>query len=195
MSVTTIASSKTVQKLKQKARQLKRKNQITHTEALELAALEAGFANWRQVTQANALILSAEHALRSGSIIGLDVKDGMDYFESITEDGTFVYDELLPIVCADSLRGSMLSNPDPDDESGRLPGETMTNDEFEEWFHTCLNNNVYFRLSEAVIAHSIDQIVTLLKERCFWPAFYIWFRGDLYDFEKGYEDPLPVFGG
>lgn len=194
MSVTTVVSSKSVQKLKQKAKQLKRSLSVPHTEALELAAKEAGFSNWHQITQANALILPAEKALRSGTIIGLDVKDALEYFHSVTDDGTFIHDELLSIVCAESFRKRMRNSPDPDDELGRLPSETMTPEEFDEWFYTCLNDNVYFRLNETIVARSLDHILKLIKERSFWPAFYIWFQGQLYEFEKGYENPLAVFG-
>ncbi|WP_297796536.1 plasmid-related protein [uncultured Marinobacter sp.] len=194
MSVTTVVSSKTVQKLKQIAKQYKRSLSITHTEALELAAKKAGFANWHQATQAKAVLLPAETALETGTIIGMDMKDGMDYFDSVTEDGTFIYDELIPMVCAESFRKMMRSGPDPDDELGRLPSETMTEDEFEEWFHTNLHDNMYFRLSEKVSVESLDQVLKLLDERSFWPAFYVWFQGKLYEFEKSYEDPIPVFG-
>jgi hypothetical protein len=194
MSVTTVVSSKTVQQLKQKAKQYKRSLSITHTEALELVAQKAGFANWHQATQANALILPAEQALKSGTIIGMDLKDGMDYFDSITEDQTFIHDEFLPMVCASSFRKRMLCNPDPDDELGRLPTETMTDDEFEEWFQSCLHDNVYFRLNDKITAQSVDQVLKLLKERSFWPAFYVWFQGELYELEKGYENPLPAIG-
>lgn len=97
MSVTTVVSSKTAQQLKQKAKQYKRSLSITHTGALELAAQKAGFANWHQATQANILLRPAEYALKSGSIIGMDMKDGVDYFDSITEDGPFVFDEFLSI--------------------------------------------------------------------------------------------------
>jgi len=193
MSVTTVVSSKTVQQLKQIAKQYKRSLSITHTEALELAAQKAGFSNWHQASQANVLLRPAEQALKSGAIIGLDVKDGMDYFDSITEDGTFIYDELLPMVCAKSFRKMMQSGPDPDDELGRLPSETMTEDEFEEWFQTNLHDNMYFRLGENISVDSLDQVLKLLDERSFWPAFYVWFQGKLYEFEKSYEDGMPVF--
>lgn len=194
MSVTTVVSSKTVQQLKQIAKQYKRRLSITHTEALELTAQKAGFANWHQATQANVLLRSAEKALKSGAIIGMDMKDGMDSFDSVTEDGKFIFDEFLPMVCAQSFRKMMWLGPDPDDELGRLPSETMTEEEFEEWFHTNLHDNMYFRLSEKVSVESLDQVLKLLDERSFWPAFYLWFQGKLYEFEKGYENPLPVFG-
>lgn len=193
MSVTTAISSKTAQQLKQKAKQYKRSLSITHTEALELTAREAGFANWHQVTQATSLLSPAEKALKAGAIIGMDMKDGMEYFDSVTEDGTFIFDEFLPTVCAKSFRKMMQTDPDPDDELGRLPSETMTEDEFDEWFHTNLHDNIYFRLNEKISVTSVDQVLKLLEERSFWPAFYVWFQGKLYEFEKNYESPMPVF--
>jgi hypothetical protein len=193
VSVTTVVSSKTIRQLKQKAKQKKRTQSITHTEALEHVALEAGFANWHQVTHANSHLLEAEKALKSGVIIGMDIKDGMNDFDSITGDGTFIYDEFLPMLCATSFRKMMKCNPDPDDQVGRLPAETMTDDEFKEWFQTNLDNNMYFRLGHEMKTSCIQDVVDLLNERSFWPAFYIWFQGHLYEFEKSYEDKMPVF--
>ncbi|HBK7822129.1 TPA: plasmid-related protein, partial [Vibrio cholerae] len=53
MQITKIISSATVERLKQKARKLKREKPITHTQALDEVAVSAGFNHWHQVVQAN----------------------------------------------------------------------------------------------------------------------------------------------
>ena len=88
----------------------------------------------------------------------------------------------------------MQNSPDPDDDLDGLPAERMTEDEREEWYETNLGNNMYFRLNDRVAASSVDEVLKLLNDRSFWPAFYVWFQGKLYELEKGYEDPLAVFG-
>lgn len=47
-------------------------------------------ANWHHIVKANAPLQPAELTLKSGCINGMDMKDGMDYHDAITEDGTFI---------------------------------------------------------------------------------------------------------
>jgi hypothetical protein len=161
VGVTTVVSSKTIQQLKQKAKQNKRTQSIAHNEALQCVAQEAGFVSWHLVTQANFHLLAAEKELKSGVIIGMDVKDGMEYFDSVTDDGTFVYDESLPIVCANSFRMMTQSSPDPDDELGQLPSESMTDDEFEEWCTTNLYDNMYFWSGQALCDNPVKLLFSV----------------------------------
>ena len=51
MQITKIISSATVERLKQKARKLKREKSIPHTQALDEIAVSAGFNHWHQVVQ------------------------------------------------------------------------------------------------------------------------------------------------
>ena len=64
MQITKIISSASVERLKQKARKLKREKSIPHTEALDEIAVSAGFNHWHQVVQAN----DATETIRSGII-------------------------------------------------------------------------------------------------------------------------------
>lgn len=56
MQITKIISSATVERLKQKARKLKREKSIPHTQALDEIAISVGFHHWHQVVQANDLL-------------------------------------------------------------------------------------------------------------------------------------------
>ena len=195
MSVTTV-SSKKVQQLKQSARNLKRDQAIHHTEALELVAREAGFKNWHQITKANSLVLPAELALKSGCIIAIDIKDGLKHHKELTEDGTFIEDTFLAMVCEDSFRKMLATSPNPDDELGRLFHETLTAEDFNEWFWFQLGNHTYFRLNENVSVDSVNDVIKLHDSKLVWhePVFYVWFRGLLYESDKNYKDPMPIFG-
>ncbi len=67
MQITKIISSATVERLKQKARKLKREKSIPHTQALDEIAVTAGFNHWNQVVQANDVLKPSEVALSGSS--------------------------------------------------------------------------------------------------------------------------------
>lgn len=186
MSVDYVVSSITIQKLKQDAKRLKKELGISHTRALEQTAKRVGFHNWHQVTQFHKRLLPAETALKSGVILGMDAKEGSDF----AGEG-WIADPWLALVISSSFRQKLLNSPDPDDELDRMPSETMTDAEFEEWFNDCLGDNVYFRLDPMFFQpQTIDDIVRFHSKQSFWPAWYIWFEGKIFEFENDYKDPL-----
>ena len=101
MQITKIISSASVERLKQKARKLKREKSIPHTQALDEVAVSAGFNHWHQVVQANDLLKPSEVALSSGCVMAFDVKDGMDVD---TSDGVLIEDHFLEMLTEKQLR-------------------------------------------------------------------------------------------
>jgi len=71
-------TSDELEKLKQRARKLKREQKIPHYEALELVARSARFANWHQVVEAHKAMQPTEHAVRDGVVIAMDVKEAVN---------------------------------------------------------------------------------------------------------------------
>ncbi len=113
MQITKIISSATVERLKQKARKLKREQSITHTEALDEIAISVGFNHWHQVVQANDVLKPSEVALSSGCVMAFDVKDGMDVD---TSDGVLIEDHFLEMLTEKQLFEIYANSPDEDDE-------------------------------------------------------------------------------
>lgn len=95
MPITTSITAQNVQRLKQKARQLKRESELSHTEALEKVALELGFNHWHHVVKSHENILPAETALKEGYVVAYDFKDGMEISGS---DGTLIENSLFELL-------------------------------------------------------------------------------------------------
>lgn len=126
MQITKIISSATVERLKQKARKLKREKSIPHTQALDEIAVSAGFNHWHQVVQANDALKPSEVALSSGCVMAFDVKDGMDVD---TSDGVLIEDHFLEMLTEKQLFEIYVNSPDEDDEQNRPIKETLSDSE------------------------------------------------------------------
>ena len=67
-----IVTSVEVEKFKQEARKLKREQNISHTEALEVIAKRCGFDHWHQVTLCNEPCKASELAISKGIVLAFD---------------------------------------------------------------------------------------------------------------------------
>lgn len=165
-----------LEKLKQKARSIRRERNIPHHEALEIVAKEAGLQNWHQVTQAAEAIKPTEQAFFSGCVIAMDMKDGMDFN---ADDGVFIEDNLLISYAEETLYKQFINAVDESDEQGRRLCETHSEDELKEWFRDD-TNLIFFRLTKMNV-DSIKEILALVQERSFWPPMFIWIKGEFFD--------------
>jgi len=90
-------SADDLQRLKQRARHIKREQGISHHEALEAVARSVHFDNWKQVVVAHEAMLPTETAARDGVVFAMDFKDTEICQGRPIElpDGRYVEDELL----------------------------------------------------------------------------------------------------
>ena len=174
MQIIKIISSDTVERLKQKARKLKREKSITHTQALDEIAVSAGFNHWHQVVQANDALKPSEVALSSGCIMAFDVKDGMDVD---TSDGILIEDHFLEMLTEKQLFEIYVNSPDEDDEQNRPLKETLSDSELQEYFRDYCSF-MYFRLAEP---YANKEVLALIRQYSFWMPQYIWLQGHLID--------------
>ena len=173
-----LISSKDTEKLKQKARKLKRTENLPHHEALDRVAVEAGFQHWHHVCEGAKQFEPTERAFYAGCIIAMDVKDA-DGFNS--ENDVFIVDDNAWVLCRDDLLASLANSVDEDDPQGRPCRETLTPEQLEEWLQDDLMNYTFFRLHSETKAPSINDVLQLVKERSFWPPQFIWLTGEFYD--------------
>ena len=89
MRTKIIISSTDVEKLKQKARKLRKDSGISHHDALDLVAQSAGFNHWHHVSESAKTFKPTEQAYYFGVIIAMDIKDAMDFRDP---SGRFVED-------------------------------------------------------------------------------------------------------
>lgn len=190
MPETILVTAATVEKLKQKARKIKREAGIKHNEALDQVARQAGFNHWHHVSESAKTFEPTETAYHFGVIVAMDVKDAMDFRDPT---GNFVEDPYAYALCAKDLYQSFL---DATDEDGTPYRDQYSDEEIHEWANDDMMNLVFFRFTSEEMPENVDKVVSMVRECSFWPAQYIWFKGEfresLDDF--AYDDEGEVAG-
>lgn len=176
MQLIKVISTQNVERMKQKARKLKREKAITHTQALDEVAKKARFNHWHEVVQANAHFIPAETALAEGCVLAFDTKDGMDID---TSDGVLIEDDLLEMLTQHQLFEIYCNFIDEEDEKRRPYKEIYPDDELRENF-VDESTFMFFRLKDAT-NKSLKDVLILAREYSFWPPYYIWLKGELFD--------------
>lgn len=176
MQLIKVISTQNVERMKQKARKLKREKAITHTQALDEVAKVARFNHWHEVVQANAHFIQAETALAEGCVLAFDTKDGMDID---TSDGVLIEDHLLEMLTQHQLFEIYGNFIDEEDAQGRPLKEIYPDDELRENF-VDESTFMFFRLNDAK-DKSLKDVLALTRQYSFWPPYYIWLKGELFD--------------
>ncbi|TVT57570.1 MAG: hypothetical protein FHK80_08650 [Azoarcus sp. PHD] len=172
MRTQIIISSKTVEKLKQNARRLKKEDGISHHEALDQVAKKVGFDHWHHVSESAKAFAPTEQAYYFGTIIAMDVKDGMDFHDP---SGAFVEDNLAPALCTDDIYEFVRT---AEAEDGEIDTSDPTyQEDLKEWASDISMNYTFFRYTGAEIPANVEDVVKLTSKCCFWPPEFIWHKG------------------
>jgi hypothetical protein len=175
MNIQVILTSKDIGFLKQRARKLKQEQGITHTEALDLVAQQAKFNHWHHVCETHKFIEPTETAFLSGVIVAFDVKEAEDFFD---EENLFVEDDYAFWVCQDDLYREYSEATDDDD----VPIKNLKNEEeLREDFEIWMMNFRFFRFTGRKIPETMEELINLIKERCFWQPWYVWLKGQFHN--------------
>lgn len=172
MSYIVIIPTVAFEKLKQKARKLKRQRNIPHTEALEMVAQGISLPNWHQVTLHAQSTQVTEAAFKSGLIVALDIKDAMEY--KFDQDGVFAADDRAHYFCRRDL---FEAYKNATDDEGRTLASKYSEEELKEDFIDDLNNYYFYRYAPEKLPDTIDEVYRLCRERCFLLPREIWFKG------------------
>lgn len=167
-----LIASSDVEKLKQRARKLKRESGISHHEALDKIAMAAGFDHWHHVSDSAKAFEPTEQSYYFGVIIAMDIKDADGFHDP---SGQFVEAPHAYTLCANDIYTLVREQ----EEEG---GEIDTNDpsyreDFEEWASDMLMNYVFYRFTGPLIPNSAEDVVKYVRDCCFWPPEFIWHRG------------------
>lgn len=171
MRTQIIITSASVEKLKQKARKLKKDQGISHHEALDQVAKDAHFNHWHHVAESVKAFEPTEQAYYFGVIIAMDIKDAMDFRDS---SGRFVEDSTAFALCADDIYTYIR---EADEDSDMLADDPHYEEDKREWIMEGLMNYVFFRYTGSDMPASVDSVVELVNECSFWPPEFIWHKG------------------
>ncbi len=167
-----LVTSKDVERLKQKARKLKRAERIAHHDALDKVARAAGFDHWHQLCQGAELLKPTENAYSTGCVFTMDAKEAMDF-----EAQPFIYDQWLEIYCRGDLYHQLASSVDEDDEQGRTLKETNSNAELDKWFNEELMQLRFYRVIDDLMIPNIEKLFELISKESFWLPSNVWLKG------------------
>lgn len=166
-----VIPSATVERLRRKAKKLKKDTGVSHHDALDLVARDMRFPDWHHVIEAAKATEPSEQAFKAGLVIGVDRKeiDGVN-LSRLTH---FTLDEQAIIFL---LTEYEKRHPKPwteDDEFGALDFEGLA----------------YFR-PKGVVPGTLEETLKVCQEDFFWPPWYVRLRGKvvLNMFQEGEGD-------
>jgi hypothetical protein len=177
MQIKRVVSTSTIERLKQKARKLKRERSISHTEALDLVALSAGFNHWHQVTTEYEPYRIAEDAFLNGCVLAFEIKEAMDVNFA---EGNLIEDPYLDFVADKKLLEIYGNFIDEDDELNRPLKATLSEAELEAEVRDNFSF-MFFRLNPKACEFSLKSVLALIRKYSFWMPHYIWLQGTLID--------------
>lgn len=171
MNITIFTPSSHVEKLKQKARKLKRELGLSHHEALDQVAKKFYYHHWHHVIEMAAITAPTEEAYRNGLLVTFDVS------EADLDSDFFVQADLARYFCEEELWKTYLEIEDEEDpEFHDLPEQ-----EQRQYFNEYLDSLVFFRFTGENIPQSIEDALKLTNECSFWSPMYVWIKGKIYD--------------
>lgn len=170
-----------LEKLKQRARKMKREQGISHHEALELVAQSSGLDNWHQAVKANKAMAESESAVRDGIVIAMDIQeaDGAKEIPLPACKGRFVQDQMLRMFYREFFYHQICDYVEETD--GRPYRETSTDEEIREIADEMLWEHDFFRFVGNPDALDAESTARLVAEAMFWAPRYVWIKGEVYE--------------
>lgn len=169
-----------VERLKQKARKLKKEQNIPHHLALDLVAKENNlFHHWHHVTESAAETKKTEDAYNYGLIVGVDIKEALD---SEPDENYFIRDEQAISFLEDELRQRIENYIEIDDEFNpkKLPNHQLVDkEELEEDIRDGISSLIFYRYQQNSIPQIKDELLNLIHEHFYFQPDYIWLKGKL----------------
>lgn len=179
-----------VERLKQRARKLKREKSISHIQALDKVAKDVGFNHWHDVVKSNSLIIPAEKAIADGVVIAFDLKQGMDVD---TSDGMLIRDDQLISLVENQLCEIYSNVIAEHDEQRRKYKDYFNKEDLEQHLLERCWDLMYFRVAPGFV-NTLDEAFHLAGKYSFWMPLYIWMNGEICDTEHVNEPGVRFYG-
>jgi|GEM_PF-507659 len=200
MQVTHIITTVEFEKLKQKAKRLKKEKGILHHEALDMVASEFGamaskrhqkYGNvpqtiflWKHIAEAHKQTKMAEDAINDGFVVLIDPKN-----DPHCDTEYFAHDMQLECLCEDMIKELYLQRTEPefDGDEEIIPTEESLLEWFEDEFSKFQYSQYsfgFFRLKKDIPDSKDEAIEIYFKEFFFAPEFIV-FKGKAFDMSVG----------
>jgi len=185
MTTTYIIPTITFEKLKQKAKKLKKEKSIPHHEALDIVANDYGKVSpesrlkhqaiqsifqWKHIVEAHTVTKLAEDAISDGFVVLIDPKD-----DPHCDTEYFIRDVQLECLCEPMIKELYLQRTDPE-EDGHIPDQ----EELLRWFHDEYDMFGFFRLKGRIPNSKKKAWELYFKEFFFAPEAII-FKGEAFN--------------
>ena len=167
-----------ISRLKQRARRMKREKDIPHHEALEITAKAAGFDNWHQVAEAAERCKPIEDAYHRGFLLAFDPSEVPDTED---EDSSLKWEPHAFNLLQDRLFENYASQLDEEDPDERPISETLDPSDLQEYFSDDWGSMYFFRLKRSDQVTTIEQLLSLVSKKSFWPPRFVFSEGKLVD--------------
>lgn len=180
MSFSRLIPSDDLEQLQQLAKQLQQEEQIELEKALDLIAEKAGFPNWAQVIQSNAVIKPTEDAFNSGYVLVFDCKEGMDLLERLRleddKDPDLIYDQLLNYTL-ESPMFELYGELEDEEANGKKQKDVYSRSQLIQYFSDWFGGFEFFRVNDKHSDKTLKELLSLIREYSFWPPIYVWSKG------------------
>lgn len=173
-----------IEKAKQKARQLKKETGIKHTEALEqvMPKISGYHVTWKMFSDWAAETKPDYEALHNGIVIGIDMKDSMDYTddhgEAVFKRGEFIHMLAAPILF-NEFENRIVEECDEDQENlGKKYKDAYEENELKEWFSDYINGMEFFRPVRSLdLEEEYDFLCELIHQAFFFGPIIVMHQG------------------
>ena len=162
-----IIRARTVNKLRKEAIAIKKLQNISHHEALDVAARKFDFNNWEHLQKSAAITSISEQPYRNGFVIAMDIKDATEHPRS--KSSHFVEDgHIYALIYMDFFTKRKYERE-----------EDLAED--DGYFLEDLKMNyIYFRYTGQT-PKTVENAFEIAENEFFFAPEYIWLKGKWYD--------------
>ena len=171
-----IVTKQSIERLRQRARKIKRSEGLRHYEALDIVAKSAGFNHWHHVSEHAKLFQDTERAYYFGCVIAMDAKNAFD-----TTGSMLIEDNDLAFLCSNDILEETLNTIDELDPKGRTFRETEDSAQTKEIHDNDMLELIFYRHQHTSPPSLLVDALKLVEKESFWRPEYIWLNGEFYN--------------
>lgn len=176
----TLIPSTLVSKLKQRARHKKRQSNLSHVQALDLIAKDAGFVGWKSVAAGAARYAPFERAMSGGLVAAFDSSEVPD--QITTSEKMIFWPYGIDDQMARDIQKWLGGEPaEHEDDPMRRPNkEVLSETALQEWYRDVFASSQVFLIPDVPASFDLDKSLDQLAKGMFFSPQVVWFRGQFH---------------